>query len=298
MDLPEGPESHLIPLMPLPSARATAFGKTGAFGMLSHRAPVGCLLVVLALLGLSQPGRAQTNAPPSGPAHPSQVERLNRVYGTAKSRLGKEATNDEAAWQFARACFDLADISTNDAAKEKVANEGVTACRQLLLRDPKSAAAHYYLAMNLGEVASTKSLGALSIVSEMEIEFKKARELDDKFDYAGPDRNLGMLYLQAPGWPFSVGDRVQARQHLLRAVQVAPEYPENHLNLLEAYIQWKQRDTLAKDAENLKKIWPEAKKQLTGEAWDSAWADWEKRWQAIQAELHAPPATLTPHDRR
>ena len=94
--------------------------------------------------------------------------------------------------------------------------------------------------MNLGQLARTKGLGALKLVDQMEREFSRARELDEQLDYAGPDRNLGLLYRDAPAIG-SVGSRTRAREHLKRAVELAPQYPENRLNLIEAYLKWGER---------------------------------------------------------
>ena len=95
--------------------------------------------------------------------------------------------------------------------------------------------------MNLGQLARTETLGALKLVREMEREFKTAAELDGHFDYAGPERSLGLLYRDAPGWPVSIGSRRKAREWLEQAEKLAPEYPENHLNLVESYLQWHDR---------------------------------------------------------
>ncbi len=78
--------------------------------------------------------------------------------------------------------------------------------------NPNSAPAHYYLAMNLGQLARTEFLGALKLVREMEREFKTAAELDAQFDFAGPERSLGLLYRDAPGWPVSIGSKRKARE--------------------------------------------------------------------------------------
>ena len=59
-----------------------------------------------------------------------------------------------------------------------LAQQGIAACRQLIARTPKSAPAHYYLAMNLGQLARTELLGAFKLVREMEREFKTAVGLD------------------------------------------------------------------------------------------------------------------------
>jgi tetratricopeptide (TPR) repeat protein len=116
----------------------------------------------------------------------------------------------------------------------------------------------------------------------MEREFKTVRDLDAKFDYAGPDRNLGLLYLEAPGWPASIGDRSKARRHLERAVELAPDYPENHLCLLEAYLKWNDQKGLLRESKVVEKLLPVARKGFTGEAWEQSWVDWDKRWEKIR----------------
>ena len=52
--------------------------------------------------------------------------------------------------------------------------------------------------MNLGQLARTRGLSALKLVDQMEREFTRARDLDEHLDWAGPDRNLGLLYGDAP----------------------------------------------------------------------------------------------------
>ncbi|MGH7952299.1 MAG: tetratricopeptide repeat protein [Limisphaerales bacterium] len=193
----------------------------------------------------------------------------------------KNSTN---AWQFARACFDLADIAKTDKKRAAIANQGILACDQLIARDPKIAAAHYYLAMDLGELARTKFLGALKIVKEMESEFLTAVNLDARFDFAGPARNLGLLYREAPSFG-SIGSRRKAREWLKRALQLAPDYPENHLNLIESYLKWGDRDAAKAELEALDSSWPAAQKKFTGEKWAQTWKDWTARRDAARKKL-------------
>ena len=87
----------------------------------------------------------------------------------------------------------------------------------------------------------------------MEREFKTAEDLDEHFDYAGPARCLGLLYRDAPGWPFSIGSRRKAREWLERAAKLAPDYPENHLNLVESCLQWHDRAGAEKRIENARR---------------------------------------------
>src|SRR5207248_6916974 len=107
--------------------------------------------------------------------------------------------------------------------RAEIAEQGIAAARQGIERAPRLAAPHYYLALNLGQLARTKKLGALRLVDEMEAELKAAIALDPKFDYAGPHRSLGLLYADAPGWPTSIGNHSKARQHLHTAIELSPE---------------------------------------------------------------------------
>src|SRR5436309_13617812 len=125
--------------------------------------------------------------------------------------------------------------------------------------------------MNLGELARTKSIGALRRVRERESEFKQAIELDEKFDLGRPHRSLGLLYLDAPGWPTSIGSRAKARMHLRAAVELCPDYPENLLCLLEAYLKWGDKSAVQSQLASTEDTLRWARKALSGEKWESSW---------------------------
>jgi hypothetical protein len=211
--------------------------------------------------------------------------RAETNYLQARMRFQNQTNDAEAAWQLGRACFDWAEFAPNDEQREQIATEGIAACRQLIARSPSSAAGHYYLGMNLGQVARTKTLGALKLVDEMEREFKAARTLDPKFDYAGPDRNLGLLYFEAPGWPASIGSKSKAREHLQRAVEISGEYPENRLCLLEAYVKWKETKNIQREIRLWKESLPAAREKFAGSQWEPSWLDWGRRWQTIRQKV-------------
>jgi tetratricopeptide (TPR) repeat protein len=195
----------------------------------------------------------------------------------------RSATNDSpAAWQFASACFDLAEFATNDDNRAELAVQGIDACRKLIKEQPQSAPAHYYLAMNLGQLARTELLGALSLVREMETEFKTAWSLDNQVDHAGAARNLGQLYRDSPGWPASIGSKRKAREWLERAVRTAPDFPENLLLLSESYLQWDETTAALKELKQLDLLWPKAMTNFTGTAWKQNWEDWSARRAAAQ----------------
>ncbi len=208
-------------------------------------------------------------------------------------------TNDfTAAWVFARACYDFADFATNDTERATLAVQGIAATRQLLAQRPKSAPGHYYLGMNLGQLARTEILGALKIVREMEREFKTSDDLDEHFDYAGPARCLGLLYRDAPGWPASLGSRHKAREWLERAAKLAPDYPDNRLNLIESRLMWNERTGAESELKTLDVLWPKAQTNFVGEAWEPSWADWTARKSAAEQSLTQTSQTESPKTRR
>jgi tetratricopeptide (TPR) repeat protein len=252
------------------------------------------LITMLLFVGLNWRANADdaTNNPT---AVTNTAARIRSTFAEADARHKKEPASAEAAWQFARACFDLADIAGSNSERAAIAEQGIAACQQVIARQAGSAAAHYYLGMNLGQLAQTRGLGALKLVKQMEGEFTIAKDLDEHFDYAGPDRNLGLLYLGAPVLA-SIGSRSKARQHLKRAVELAPEYPENRLNLIEAYSKWGDRHDATRELKALEEGWDAARVQFAGEQWFSSWVDWEERLKKVKKKVEEPSKALeAPH---
>jgi hypothetical protein len=215
--------------------------------------------------------------------------RAEMEFYRAQIQFESDTNNSTNAWQLARTSYDFADFATNDAERADIAGLGISACRQIIAREPKIAPVHYYLAMNLGQLARTELVGALKLVNEMEREFKTAEALDEHFDYAGPARNLGLLYREAPGWPVSIGSKRKARSFLERAAKLAPDYPENHLNLAESFLQWHESDGAKKELDALDLLWPKAQTNFTGVAWEQSWADWTTRRAAARKKLDETP---------
>jgi len=229
-------------------------------------------------------------APVAAPAQPADIRifaaRAQKAFELAQKNY-LAATNSTTAHELARTSFDVADLATNSAMRAEFARTGIAVCRHWLARESNSAPGHYYLAMNLGKLAEAEapSLAAYRLVHEVEREFKAAAELDVRFDHAGPARTLGELYFQAPGWPFSIGSKRKAREWLERAAALAPEYPENQLNLAEAQLKWREPQAFAATMKNLDARWPAAQTNFTGVARESDWLDWNARRAALTAEF-------------
>ena len=240
---------------------------------------MGVMLVMAAWFDL--PARADTNRM-STPAEFRAY--ADRQLAAARRSLREYPTNSRVLQRFAQAGFDRGEFSRNDSERAMLAEECIAVCRQWVARETNSAAAHYYLGMNLGQLARTKMLGALPIVDEMEVEFKAAEGLDPHFDYAGPVRNLGLLYRDAPSLG-SIGDRGKARTYLRRAIELAPDFPENRLNYVETCLKWVDWPAAAREMKQLDAIWDSARTNLTGDAWASSWADWQQRRHRAKVKI-------------
>lgn len=248
----------------------------------------GCAIFLLvALAAAAAPGQTATNR--------TFAARAETNFFQAQKLLATQPGDAAAAWQLGRASFDWAEFATNETQRAALAQTGIAACRQALAREPKSAPAHYYLAMNFGQLAEAEapSIAAYKLVKEIEREFKAADELDEKLDFAGPPRCLGLLYRDAPGWPISIGSKRKAREFLERAAALAPDFPENQLNLAESHLRWHQPGEAEKALKKLDALWPAAQTNLVGEGWEQSWDEWRTRRTAVQAELqkiykHAP----------
>src|ERR1041385_4205508 len=224
-------------------------------------------------------------------ASDSPVSTARKTFGLAQVRYQQKPTEPEAGWKFARPCFDLAECATNSNERAELAEKGIAACKQLLSREPDLAPAHYYLAMNFGQLARTKGIGALKLVKEIEREFIATARLDELFDFAGADRNLGVLYRDAPSLG-SIGSRTRARHHLQRAVELSPDYPDNRLSWIETLIKWNDRIAARKEFKALEETLPQAQETFHGDAWTASWAGWEARLKEIQKQIQEHPKAL------
>jgi tetratricopeptide (TPR) repeat protein len=226
---------------------------------------------------------SQGSPPPPVPAV------MQRNYDAARKNHEANTGDVRAAWILGRACFDRAEYSQSMAERGQLANEGIAASKIALEKAPELAEGHYYTAMNLAQLARTKLWGALPLLSRMEHEWLAAAAIDEKLDGGGPHRFVGLLYRDAPSWPVSLGDKAKARTHLLRAVELCPDFPENYLNLIESYLGWHEKAAAATACQKLQEVLPAARGKYAGEYWDESWKDWNQRLLKIQAICNPPP---------
>jgi len=210
-----------------------------------------------------------------------------QTYLKAKSEFSQHPQDTTAAWRLGEASFNWALYATNTTQQADISRVGIAACQHAIASTPNSAEAHYYLAMDYGELADAlkPSMTAYRLIKDIEREFKTASSLDERVDFGGPPRSLGMLYRDAPGWPISIGNKHKARELIEHAASLYPHFPENQMVLLESYIHWHQRDEAEAAWKKLAAIWPAAQTNFTGAVWAPSWADWKTRRAAAKANF-------------
>ena len=142
----------------------------------------------------------------------------------------------ELLWRGSRACAWLTEEFTDKQRRASYAQKGLDLAKRAVEVDPKRVEGQYYLGINTGQSATTKTVGAYMMVPRVVKAGEAARKIDEHFDHAGPSRLVGTVYAKAPPWPASLGDLDEGLQHLSHAVAIAPDYPQNHLHYADALV--------------------------------------------------------------
>jgi len=142
----------------------------------------------------------------------------------------------------ARACAILAEGYPERGRRRWFADRGVDLAKQIERLAADRVEGHYFHGSNLGFVAATKTVGAVLALPEVVRAAKRAIEKNPRYDHAGPLRLLGTVLAKAPPWPASVGDVDEGIKYLRRAVELAPDYPLNHLFLADALLADEQTE--------------------------------------------------------
>lgn len=206
-----------------------------------------------------------------------------KKYQEAEADYRQHPKDPEVAWKLGKACFDMADNTQSKSDRAKYANRGIAVTRAGTQVDTNSAWCFYYLGLNIGQLARTKTFTALRLIRPMQDALERAKALDPAVEHGGPDRTLGLLYRDAPS--LIVGDKKKAREHLTNAVKVAPNWPENYLELIAGCLEWGDKETARAQLKALEAIWPGAREEFSGAPWEESWVEWERQLRTVKAKL-------------
>jgi hypothetical protein len=237
-----------------------------------------CAVVTLGWLAMDVATGAETE-------RQAEAQRLTQRLEEMRARLVAAPSDAAAALDVSRACFALAEFATQATQRASLAEEGMAAARMVLAATPTNANAQIALGQNLGQLARTRTLGALKLVPQMEAAWLAAVAADPRAQYAAPHRLLGLLYNAAPSWPISVGNHALARTNFAQAVALAPEYPDNWLVYLEACLGWEDLKTARTLVPKTTVAMAQARQRFAGPDWSWRVRLWEQHWTTAQKKF-------------
>lgn len=145
-------------------------------------------------------------------------------------RLARSFPDDyEACWKGARAAAWIAARAKDEEERKRYAMEGIELANSAVVVRPDGAEGHYYRARAMGELADVDHSYGVDAVKRMEEDCLAVIASDARFDHAAGHRFVGILYLECPGPPTSIGSARKAKKHLDQALDLAPDWPENRL---------------------------------------------------------------------
>ncbi|MEI6083234.1 MAG: hypothetical protein WCS70_02920 [Verrucomicrobiota bacterium] len=186
----------------------------------------------------------------------------------------------DAQWQAAEALAFVSETDSQVAARTRAAKTGLALARQGRELQPDRVECHYWYAINVGLLADVDRSYGLNAVGEMEAALKRAGELNERYDYGGPGRVLGILHLRTPAPPVSIGSPRKALRLLQHATELFPDYPENWLYLAEAL----------RDTEHPKEARDYWKKVIAAPPWPDRQFE-SGRWKTAAGQLLATVPT-------
>jgi tetratricopeptide (TPR) repeat protein len=200
------------------------------------------------------------------------LARATRSYRAARVCVDFHNCEAEGTWRLARALYLLTLVSPTDRVGDLTKR-----CLELHIGPNDPPEVHFYTALCMGARARARKLEALALITQMVEKAKTAALVDPRIGNAGPDRLLGGIYLRAPGWPLSVGDRVEAIAHLEKAVTLGPRWPENHLMLAEALINDGRLEDARAAFRRAKRLIEEPEVKGWRDVWRDQYASLEQR---------------------
>ncbi len=201
-------------------------------------------VIVLSALGFNQPVWGAEILPAltaiDADAMSGEPARIKRAIGKYEAL---KSADPELQWRLIRAYFNYYDeLAERNQQKEQqwATDRGYALAVSAVAAHPKKAEIVYYYGVIGLCYLDFHRMKALFIVNDLLRAFVLAQKLDPLIDDGGPDRSLGILYHELPGWPLGKGDRKKALQHLQAAVLIAPTRAANRVTLAKLMVEFKR----------------------------------------------------------
>ncbi|MFC2075176.1 TRAP transporter TatT component family protein [Bdellovibrionota bacterium] len=152
--------------------------------------------------------------------------------------------------RLAKCYYFIGKFSQSKKKKLDAYKRGFDYSQKALAIEPNHLEGNFWHGINIGRYSSTKgALSALNNVRKIVASMEKVISIDPKFKNAGAHIVLGRVYLEAPGRPFSIGNKKKALEHLQKAKELDPNYYETRLYLMELYDKQKKSKLAKAEAE-------------------------------------------------
>jgi hypothetical protein len=222
-------------------------------------------------------------------AQPHNEARLKKVAEKYSAAMKLNSVDHDTLWQASRACGWLAGYSANKEDRITYAKMGVMYAQTVLKLKADSTEGLYYLAVLSGLLADNDHAYGLDAVKLIDENCRKIIESGKDIDHGGAHRVLGAVLSNPdlPGPPTSIGSLRNGKKQLDLAVEKAPDWPENHLQLAAAEFLWaKEREKpevaqQAQDRLNKYLLGPDAR---APKGYEQEFADWQERAKRLRAE--------------
>lgn len=153
--------------------------------------------------------------------------------------LTKSPDNYQILWRLGKSHLMTAD----ELPKEKrlvLYEKGKEYTEKAIELAPDSPDSYYWYASLTGRIGQTRGiLQSLFMVKPMKEALHRVLELDPQ--YASAYYVLSMLYMEAPGWPLSIGNKNLSLENALRSVELEDDNYDFLFNLAQVYLDHNEK---------------------------------------------------------
>ena len=162
----------------------------------------------------------------------SKAREALQAYQSALAK-GEEAYG--ACWRMARVEYWIGDHTAGKGEKKRIFEMGIYHAKRAVQADPGGPEGHYWLGVLYGVYGEAKGvLKSLSLVKPIKAEMNAVLAVDPAFDAGGPDRVLGRVFHELPG--FAGGSKEKALEHLLKSKEFGPQVGLTRIYLADTYL--------------------------------------------------------------
>lgn len=139
-----------------------------------------------------------------------------------------------AYWRMARAEYWIGDHTAGKTAKKRVFEMGIYHARKAVQLSPDRPEGHFWLGVCYGVYGEAKGvLKSLALVKPIKECMRRTEEIEPGHDMGGPDRVLGRVYYELPG--FAGGSKKKSLEHLLKSLEHGPNVGLTYVYLADTY---------------------------------------------------------------